>query len=50
MDLGVYCVNTTRWLVGEDPVEAEAQAWVNDPRRFREVEEGISFRLRFRAE
>ena len=24
MDLGVYCVNTTRWLVEEDPVEASA--------------------------
>ncbi len=46
-DLGVYCVNTTRWLVDEDPVEASAQSWVNDPVRFTDVEEGISFRLRF---
>ncbi|MGA8272420.1 MAG: Gfo/Idh/MocA family oxidoreductase [Candidatus Sulfotelmatobacter sp.] len=47
MDLGVYCVNTTRWLVEEDPIEVTAQSWVNDTARFREVEEGISFRLRF---
>jgi predicted dehydrogenase len=47
MDLGVYCVNTTRWLVDEDPIEAIAQVWVNDPGKFKEVEEGISFRLRF---
>ncbi len=47
MDLGVYCVNTTRWLVEEDPVEVIAQSWVNDSDRFKEVEEGISFRLRF---
>jgi len=47
MDLGVYCVNTTRWLVDEDPVEANAQSWVNDTVRFKEVEEGITFRLRF---
>jgi predicted dehydrogenase len=47
MDLGVYCVNTTRWLMEEDPVEVTAQAWVNDTARFRNVEEGISFRSRF---
>jgi predicted dehydrogenase len=47
MDLGVYCVNTSRWLVDEDPIEAAAQSWVHDPSRFRQVEEGISFRLRF---
>ena len=47
MDLGVYCVHTTRWLVDEDPVEAEAEWWRRDRRRFREVEGGIAFRLRF---
>jgi len=47
MDLGVYCVNTSRWLVEEDPVEVIAQEWVNDTVRFKEVEEGVSFRLRF---
>jgi predicted dehydrogenase len=47
MDLGIYCVNTTRWLVGEDPVEVNATAWKHDALRFREVEEGISFRMRF---
>lgn len=50
MDLGVYCVNTCRWLVEEDPSEVIAQAWVNDTVRFKEVEEGISFRLRFPSE
>lgn len=47
MDLGVYCVNTSRWLVDEDPIEADAQSWVHNHARFLEVEEGISFRLRF---
>ncbi len=47
MDLGIYCVNTSRWLVGEDPVEVNAEAWKHDAVRFREVEEGISFRMRF---
>lgn len=47
MDLGVYCVNTTRWLVGENPAQVSAQSWTLRPDIFREVEEGISFRLRF---
>jgi predicted dehydrogenase len=47
MDLGIYCVNTSRWLVGEDPVEVNAEAWKHDVSRFREVEEGIAFRMRF---
>lgn len=47
MDLGVYCVNTTRWLVDEDPVEVSAQSWRHDTSRFREVEEGIAFRMNF---
>jgi predicted dehydrogenase len=49
MDLGVYCVNTSRWLVDECPIEARAESWVNNiaSTRFSEVEEGISFRLRF---
>jgi predicted dehydrogenase len=49
MDLGVYCVNTSRWLVDEDPVEVSAQTWQHDKTRFREVEEGIAFRMNFRS-
>lgn len=47
MDLGIYCVNTTRWLAGENPVEATAHSWTHHAARFRKVEEGIAFRLRF---
>ena len=47
MDLGIYCVNTSRWLVDEDPVEVSANSWRRDQTRFSEVEEGISFRLQF---
>jgi predicted dehydrogenase len=46
-DLGVYCVNTTRWLLEEDPASVTAHAWVHDTARFSQVEEGISFRLQF---
>ncbi len=47
MDLGIYCVNTARWMLEEFPHEACAYSWCNDRRRFSEVEEGISFRLHF---
>lgn len=47
MDLGVYCVNTSRWLVEEDPIEVSARAWKKDAERFKDVEEGISFRMQF---
>jgi predicted dehydrogenase len=47
MDLGIYCVNTARWLLGEDPIEAGALSWRSNKKHFREVEEGISFRLLF---
>jgi predicted dehydrogenase len=48
-DLGIYCLNTSRWLVDEDPVSATAISWARDPRRYAEVEEGVSFRLDFRS-
>ncbi|MFY9804056.1 MAG: Gfo/Idh/MocA family oxidoreductase [Candidatus Acidiferrales bacterium] len=47
MDLGVYCVNTTRWLADEDPAETSAQSWSHNTARFADVEEGVSFRLQF---
>jgi predicted dehydrogenase len=47
VDVGVYCVNTVRWLTGKEPVEASAYQWSVDPARFSEVEENIAFRLNF---
>ena len=47
MDLGVYCINTSRWLVDEDPVEVSAHSWKKDAKRFHDVEEGITFRMHF---
>jgi predicted dehydrogenase len=46
-DLGVYCINTSRWLVDEDPVTATGMSWVRDKRRFKNVEEGVAFQLGF---
>ncbi len=45
VDLGVYCVNTSRWLAGTEPLEARAYAWTVEPNRFSEVEESIAFQL-----
>ena len=45
MDIGIYCVNTMRWLAGSNPIEATAQTWTDDPKRFAEVEDSIAFRL-----
>lgn len=45
MDIGIYCVNTMRWLAESTPIEASASAWTDDPGRFSEVEDSIAFRL-----
>lgn len=45
MDIGIYCVNTMRWLAGNSPIEASAHSWTGDPKRFAEVEDNIAFRL-----
>ncbi len=47
VDVGVYCINTVRWLTGRDPLEASAYAWNVDPWRFGEIEENMAFRLTF---
>jgi len=46
-DVGVYCINTARWVVGKEPLEAAAYQWTADPEVFNEVDENIAFRLNF---
>ncbi len=46
-DVGVYCVNTARWVTGKEPVEASAYEWTVAPDAFKEVDENIAFRLNF---
>lgn len=48
MDLGIYCVNTMRWVAGSAPTEAMAYSWTEDQKRFNEVEDNIAFRLTHR--
>ncbi len=47
-DVGLYCLNTARFITGEEPVEITARIVqpAGDP-RFREVEDTCSFTLKF---
>jgi predicted dehydrogenase len=48
MDIGIYSLNASRYLSGEEPVEINAMIYsaLGDP-RFKEVEENVNFQLRF---
>ncbi len=47
-DVGLYCLNTTRFLLGEEPSEVEAYIYSTPgDDRFKEIEENVSFTLRF---
>ena len=48
MDVGIYCLNATRYLTGEEPADFKAFAYsdAKDP-RFAEVEETVSWTTRF---
>ena len=47
-DVGLYCLNTARAILGEEPSDVSATIWspAGDP-RFAEVEDNVSFTLRF---
>ena len=47
VDVGIYCINTVRWLTGLEPVEAAGHCWTTEPARFSEVDENVSFQLKF---
>jgi predicted dehydrogenase len=46
-DVGIYCINAVRWMTGLEPIEATAYSWTADPGRFSEVDENMSFQLKF---
>jgi len=48
MDIGIYALNASRYLSGEEPTEVSAMIYSTpgDP-RFQEVEEHVTFQLRF---
>jgi predicted dehydrogenase len=49
VDVGIYCLNTARYLTGEEPVSVSAMMYKtpNDPRFADVPEESIIFQLRF---
>jgi predicted dehydrogenase len=48
VDLGIYCINTFRFLLGEEPTSVFATSYANRAdARFKEVEESIIFQMRF---
>jgi predicted dehydrogenase len=48
MDLGIYCIQSARYVLGEEPIAVTAQfGTVNDKDRFSETEESISWQMEF---
>ena len=48
VDIGVYSLNATRYLTGEEPAEINAMVYSNpQDARFKDVEESTVFQLRF---
>lgn len=47
MDIGIYSLNAARYLTGEEPEEIFAMSSSAHETKFKEVEENISFMLRF---
>ena len=48
MNLGVYCIQSNRYILGEEPISVTAQfSTKTRPELFREVEENISWQLNF---
>ncbi len=47
-DIGIYCLNTIRYLLGEEPIKVTGTVYStpNDP-RFKEVDETVLFQLQF---
>ena len=48
MDIGIYSVNGSRYMIGEDPVWVTAEETKNNPDKFKEgIDETIQFQLGF---
>ena len=47
MDVGIYALQATRYLTGEEPVFVSAITTVTDPVKFKEVEESIVWETKF---
>ena len=47
MDVGVYALQTTRYLTGEEPIRVTATQSNTDPAKFKDVEEAIKWQMTF---
>jgi predicted dehydrogenase len=47
MDVGIYALQATRYLSGEEPASVSAITTVTDPVKFKEVEESIAWQMKF---
>jgi predicted dehydrogenase len=47
MDVGIYCLQATRYLTGEEPMSVTATMTHGEDRRFSEVEESITWQTKF---
>jgi predicted dehydrogenase len=47
MDVGIYCLQATRYLTGEEPAWVLATTTKGDPARFSEVEESVLWETKF---
>jgi predicted dehydrogenase len=47
MDVGIYALQAARYVTGEEPVSVTAQEFKTDPEKFAEVDETVTWQLRF---
>jgi predicted dehydrogenase len=47
MDVGIYALQATRYITGEEPVLVSAVQTNNDPVKFKDIEESIAWELKF---
>jgi predicted dehydrogenase len=47
LDIGIYPLNNICWLLEQLPTSVLAHTWSTDPKRYKEVEENITFELTF---
>jgi predicted dehydrogenase len=47
MDVGIYALQATRYISGEEPVLVSAVASTTDPVKFKDIEDSITWQLKF---
>jgi predicted dehydrogenase len=49
MDVGIYALQASRYITGEEPIEITAMETKTDPVKFKEVDESIVWQARFQS-